>query len=382
MQGSRAFTLAVIALVIIPLNFAVLQLATGSSSDADAWLTVFSVLALVQFVLGVIAIMYGVQARREDGTGTGGIVLGVIATIGAPLGWFVGILGAALGSLGGAWGRPLRIRGKQLHCGLREGSDWTRGRRPDPSALDEPTRRALEALWLHDAQKEHASVPAFSRVSWMLASVGAPAELLAWCHRAALEEIEHTRLCFALAAGYAGRSHSVQPMPELLAGLGEIDGDPLIVLATESLADGCQLEDFNADVAAECASVCREPATREVLHTIAIEERSHAEFSWAVLGWLLEQHGDRVRPALHAALAKLHTYRRPTAVAWDKKRLVVAADPQLLREHGRLPDERWAELWQQRLRHTEARLGSMRPPATIRRAPSATVISSPPSPAP
>ncbi len=174
-----------------------------------------------------------------------------------------------------------------------------------------------------------------------------------------MEEIEHTRLCFALAAGYAGRSHSVRPMPELLVGLGEIDGDPLIVLATESLTDGCQLEDFNADVAAECASVCREPATREVLQTIAIEERSHAEFSWAVLEWLLDEHGDRVRPALQAALAKLHAYRRPTAVAWDKKRLVAAADPQRLREHGRLPDARWAELWQERLRLTEARLASM-----------------------
>ena len=40
-----------------------------------------------------------------------------------------------------------------------------------------PRRAALEALWLHDAQKEHASVPAFSRISWMLAAVGAPADV-------------------------------------------------------------------------------------------------------------------------------------------------------------------------------------------------------------
>jgi hypothetical protein len=69
------------------------------------------------------------------------------------------------------------VRGKILHPRLRGGADWTLGARPDVSRLDRPTRAALEALWLHDAQKEHASVPAFSRVSWMLAAVGAPAEL-------------------------------------------------------------------------------------------------------------------------------------------------------------------------------------------------------------
>ena len=50
----------------------------------------------------------------------------------------------------------------------------------------------------------------------MLAAVGAPADLLERSFAAAQEEIEHTRLCFALAAGYGGRSHGVEPMPELL----------------------------------------------------------------------------------------------------------------------------------------------------------------------
>jgi hypothetical protein len=238
---------------------------------------------------------------------------------------------------------------------LRRGSDWTRGDRPDASELDEATRRALEALWLHDAQKEHASVPAFSRVSWMLAAVGAPADLLQWCHRAAMEEIEHTRLCFALAAGYGGRSHAVEPMPELGHGFSD-DADPAILLAVESLGDGCQLEDFNADVAAACARVCLEPVTRGVLEQIAREERSHAEFSWAVVQWLVSADPARITPALEDALAELERYRRPTAVGGDKRRLVARADPKALQAHGRLPDARWAELWQARLGTTTARL--------------------------
>jgi hypothetical protein len=278
----------------------------------------------------------------------------VLSALGAVASWAVGIFLGALAA-GGGWGRPLRVRGRQTHPELRAGTDWTRGERPDPTGLDEPTRRALEALWLHDAQKEHASVPAFSRVSWMLAAVGAPAELLEWSHRAALEEIEHTRLCFALAAGYAGRSHTVEPMPELLRGALDVEGDALLVLAAESLADGCQLEDFNADVAAECAGVCEEPVTRSVLLRIAREERSHAEFSWAVLTWLLESAGETVRPALERALARLPAYARPTAVSWRKRALVARADPARLRRHGRLPDERWGELWLARLAATTTR---------------------------
>ena len=359
---------ALIALVILPINFGVWMLAmtAGRRHETVALLllTLFTVLAVTQLVAGTTAVVVGIRARRA--AGTGGIwpaVLGLFAAVGAVAGWASGIVVSML-AIGGGWGRPLRVRGRQVHPELREGADWTQGERPDPTGLDQPTRRALEALWLHDAQKEHASVPAFSRVSWMLAAVGAPADLLEWSHRAALEEIAHTRLCFALAAGYGGRSHTVEPMPELLVGGFELKGDALVVLATESLGDGCQLEDFNADIAAECARVCEQPVTRAVLERIAREERSHADFSWAVITWLLERAGGTVRPALQHALARLPSYARPTAVSWHKRRLVTRADPAQLRRHGRLPDERWAELWQDRLdltrRRAQALLGTGR----------------------
>jgi hypothetical protein len=272
---------------------------------------------------------------------------------------FIALVAFFAATGGPAWGRPLRIRGRQLHPELREGSDWTRGLQPDPTGLDEATRHALETLWLHDAQKEHASVPAFSRIAWMLAAVGAPAELMEWAHRAALEEIEHTRLCFALAAGYSGRSHTVEPMPDLLLGGLDEKANPLVTLAVESLSDGCQLEDFNADVAAACAEVCQEPVTRAVLEIIAREERTHADFSWALLTWLLERSPDTVQPAIEKTLAELHNYRRPTAVSRKKRPLVEKADPEQMLKHGRLPDERWGELWDSRLVETQKRVQSL-----------------------
>jgi hypothetical protein len=358
-----AVVLLVVALVCVILNTVVwLVLMNTPYTKQEMWFILFTALAVMQLSAGLVAgIAFIVAVRRAQGIGTTrgvlGSVLGFLLAVGAPVGWVLGCAAqvlAAFGS-GGAWGRPLRVRGRQLHPSLREGSDWTEGERPDPSGLDEDTRRALEALWLHDAQKEHASVPAFSRVSWLLAAVGAPAELTEWTHRAALEEIDHTRRCFALAAGYSGRSHTVEAMPDLLLGGLDCRADPLVTLAVESLSDGCQLEDFNADVAAECASVCAEPTTRGVLEQIAREERSHAELSWALLEWLVRERGSQVRGTIAEALADLERYPRPTAVS----SLVARADPEKLRAHGRIPDERWAALWDARLIETRARVGQL-----------------------
>lgn len=347
-----------IAIAIAPLNVGVWLYLLDYRSDGGILL--MTALAGLQTLAGLLALIAGIRAvasgRPAPGSGIAAIILGPLFMLGAPVMWVLGLFTL---TGGGAWGRPLRIRGQQRHPSLRAGSDWTQGARPSPAGLDEPTRAALEALWLHDAQKEHASVPAFSRISWLLAAVGAPADLMAWSHRAALEEIEHTRRCFALAAGYAGRSHSVEPMPELLLGGLDLKADPRAVLAAESLADGCQLEDFNADVAAACARVCAEPVTRAVLEQIAAEERSHAEFSWALVAWLLQRDRPHVEAALREALAGLARYPRPTAVSADKRALVAAADPAALLRHGRLPDARWAEIWDARMLATTARITSL-----------------------
>ncbi|MFT3707236.1 MAG: hypothetical protein QM817_06180 [Archangium sp.] len=353
--------------VIIPINFGVYSIMfTDSSGDEKNGLFVaFAVLCVVQLITGIVTVISGgrawSKAREEKVSGAGAtfrVVLGALGGIGGPVGGMLGLFGIALSGLGGAWGRPLRVKGRQLHPELREGADWTCGEKPDASRLDQPTRNALEALWLHDAQKEHASVPAFSRISWLLAAVGAPAELMLWSNRAAMEEIDHAQRCFALAAGYGGRSFTVEPMPDLLlGGLGDVK-DPLVTLAVESLKDGCLLEDFNADVAAKCAAVCEEPVTHAVLEQIAREERSHADFSWALIDWLVEQHGARVTQPLLRACDELEQVQRPTSADAQKQKLVELADQLALRRHGRLRDAEWATCWQARLTATRERLNA------------------------
>ncbi|MGE3174577.1 MAG: hypothetical protein AB7O97_18240 [Planctomycetota bacterium] len=351
-----------LALALVPAQVG-LVFAGALWPRSDAWMVTtvgaIAALALAQIALGALAVRDGVRAHRAGArSGLLAAAAGALTSgLGACCGWFGVLFGLFAG--GGGWGRPLRVRGRQLHPELRLGSDWTRGARPDASGLDPATRRALEALWLHDAQKEHASVPAFARLSWLLAACGAPAELLAWSHRAALEEIEHAELCFALAAGYGGRAHTVEPMPELLVASPDARGHALATLATESLADGCLLEDFNADIAAAGAAVCEEPVTRAVLEQIAREERSHAEFSWAVVAWALAHDPAATAPALAAAATRLERYRRPTAVSRRAAPLVARADAEQLRRHGRLCDARWAEAWSARLAATAARVESL-----------------------
>lgn len=336
--------------VIVAVNFVLVALGVGlvvtAGRKADGAMNALGLLLLVGMAVQLVA---AIAALATPGARIKGVV--GIATL--PV-MFVAMVLNSLSGMG--WGRPLRVRGRQVFPQLTRGSDWTEGARPSTAGLDSATCAALEALWLHDAQKEHASVPAFSRIAWMLAAVGAPAHLLAGAHRAALEEVEHAQKCFALAAGYGGRSHSVEPMPDLLLAGMDLQGDPLSVLAVESLQDGCLLEDFNADVAAASALVCEEPVTRKVLEQIAREERSHAEFSWAVLAWALERSPDVAGLAVDEAAAALHRIARPRAVGSNHWLLVLKADRAALVRHGRIPDERLAELWERRLAQTRERL--------------------------
>ena len=76
-------------------------------------------------------------------------------------------------------------------------------------------RGALARLWAESARGEHASVPAFSRLSLSLVALGAPAGLVEAALRAALDEIQHARLAFSLASTYAGEPVGPGPLPEL-----------------------------------------------------------------------------------------------------------------------------------------------------------------------
>jgi hypothetical protein len=70
-------------------------------------------------------------------------------------------------------GRVLRVRGKIVAAPVGLADGWQRpGPGPALSTLSPEGRRALAAAWTAGARAEHASVPAFSRLSLTLMAHG------------------------------------------------------------------------------------------------------------------------------------------------------------------------------------------------------------------
>lgn len=173
-------------------------------------------------------------------------------------------------------------------------------------AAFDPRRLAAAARgWALRASLEHASIAAFDRFSLGLLAVGAPPELLEGAHVAAVEEIRHARIAYALATAYGGEP--VGPGP--LDVRGALDGlTTLGELAVPALVEGCVGETLSAIEADESHRRATEPAAKLALRIIAEEEGRHAEYAWAFVRWALETEpalAARLRDALAGALERV-----------------------------------------------------------------------------
>jgi hypothetical protein len=243
-------------------------------------------------------------------------------------------------------GRALRIARLAVAAPAVDVEGWDAELPPGESPAPSPeVRRALARLWTETARSEHASVPAFSRLSLSLVALGAPARLIEAAHRAALEEIEHARLAFSLASTYA----EVPVGPGRLLALHAaraVTATSLAALAAESLIDGCLLEGVAADVAQQALARARDDRARAALAVIARDEASHAALAWEVVRWCCEQGGEAVQRRLLAALQKA-----PASVPSPRVPAHLAAE---LADHGWLDQTSWDEA----LRRTSASVAS------------------------
>lgn len=194
-------------------------------------------------------------------------------------------------------GRPFVVAGERLRAPEVERRDWL-------AALDAPGWAAsaeLAAAWAADAREEHASVAAFARLSLDLLAVGAPPDLVAGAHAAALDEIRHAKLTWAIAAAFGGAAAAHGPGPLPMLGL-EVHGD-VVDLGARAVAEGCVGETLSAMILDEAARRCSEPALAAVLAAIARDELAHAELSWRVAAWAASVGGPHARAAMRAAWA-------------------------------------------------------------------------------
>jgi hypothetical protein len=197
--------------------------------------------------------------------------------------------------------------------------------RPEVESLPRALRDRLAAAWLDAAREEHASIASFANLSLRLLALGAPPDLVADSHAAALDEIRHARRAFELASAYAGAPLAPAAFPD--AARMSAGGD-LAALAIETLLDGCINETVAAALAGAAGESAADPAVAAVLAEVAGDEARHAELAWRIVAWCVRR-GDA---GLHAAL-------RDTAAAAARAPLAAGADPRDdLAAHGVLGD--------------------------------------------
>jgi hypothetical protein len=193
-------------------------------------------------------------------------------------------------------------------------------------ALAAEARSALSKEWARAAQFEHASIASFSRFSLELLAVGAPPELVQGAHRAALDEIVHARLSFALASVYAGAPLG----PGRLALNRELfDSFELIPIVTSAICEGCINETLAALEAEAGAAAAESRAVREILTTIARDESEHAALSFRFARWALDVGDQAVRSAAQEAA-------RETLARVEREPVLEGAVDSLLSRHGRV----------------------------------------------
>ena len=197
-----------------------------------------------------------------------------------------------------AIGRPLLIDGAARTATCVTRPDW-HDIHPhlDCRDIDPTSARALAVHWQDIAALEHASVASFARFTLELLTLAAPPDLVADAQRAALDEVEHARLAYALASRFAGRP--LGPGPLRTADL--LLNRPLAAFVTALVHEGCIGETLGA-AEAELLAEHADPTLAPQLRQIAADETRHAALAWRTLQWLLTHHGDPVRHAARAAL--------------------------------------------------------------------------------
>lgn len=205
-------------------------------------------------------------------------------------------------------GRPLLDGDTLVLAELRLGSSWScpaeqvaaTPERPD-QLLDAELRSRVGELWVEDARMEHASIVAFARTALELQALAAPADLLGDVAQAGIDEVEHARMCFGLAARFSGTAR--EPGTLVPPPVREAD---IVRLALDTFVEGCVGETIATLIATRAQRSCVDASVMLVLEQIADDESRHAALAWRTITWLLDGAGER-RSELEQALAEQAT---------------------------------------------------------------------------
>jgi hypothetical protein len=183
----------------------------------------------------------------------------------------------------------------------------------------------LAEMWVSDARSEHASIASFARATLELLALAAPPALVHATQAASLDEVEHARVCFALASRHAGRALGPGPLPATSPRAAD-----LVRLACDVFVEGCVGETIAALAATRAGHGCEDAEVRAALARISDDETRHAALAWATLAWACERGGAAARAAVRAVAAAMR------AAVLSAGAPEADADAAALARHGRL----------------------------------------------
>jgi hypothetical protein len=190
-------------------------------------------------------------------------------------------------------------------------------------------RRALGHGWRQAALGEHASVASFARASLELMALAAPLDLLRRTHQAALDEIGHAELSFAIAAGFDGHQLVAGPLPALAPREAS-----RTQVALDTLREAALPETLAAAEMQAAAEAALDPDLGAMLREVAADEARHAALAWEVIDWCASSP---LSPAWQDALAATQFPALPPGPPLLSGYGLLAAE-----EHRRLREQVWA----------------------------------------
>ena len=179
------------------------------------------------------------------------------------------------------------------------------------SSLEPRQRKRFAAKWSEQGLAEHASVASFARHVLELMSHGAPSDLIQAAQAAAVDEITHARICFALASVYADGHVSCEPGALALQGSAQL-ATSVAELMNGVILHGCVEETLSALVCMQqlgrAEAVTRVDEEKRVpeamlcaLRTIAHDEARHATLAWRTARCALATEAPGVQEAARSA---------------------------------------------------------------------------------
>ena len=155
--------------------------------------------------------------------------------------------------------------------------------------------RDIGLFWLQQAEAEHTSIASFARHTLQLISIGAPSDLLIASQAAALDEIEHAKLCYGAASSFIGQAMEPARL-DVDGSFGKMNVKDIL---ESVIKEGCIEETLSAIEAHFRTHYAKDLSVKKTLLKIAIDETRHAQLAWNTVKWAVNKY-----PKIHSFVTR------------------------------------------------------------------------------